>query len=287
MIDLHTQTKASDGEKTPEDLIDLAISKKIKALAITDHDTIDSIERAVNYAQDKDIMLIPGIEFEAHVQKGQMHILGLFIDYKNKQLIEKLNFIKQARDIRNEKFIEEFNKLGFEITLEELKRVSNGKIIGKPHFAKIFLEKNYISEREEMFNEYFNKSPFKELPKALITPKEVIELIKNAGGLAILAHPQSLKLEKNELRDKIQELKEYGLDGLECYHSKQTIEEMELFKQIAEEKGLLITKGSDYHRDDDKKKRELGTGTDRNIVVDNEIVLLEKILNKLEEVSHE
>jgi len=145
LIDLHTHTIYSDGSKHPKDLIDLAISKKIKALAITDHDTIDSIERAVNYAQDKDIMLIPGIEFEAHVQKGQMHILGLFIDYKNKQLIEKLNFIKQARDIRNEKFIEEFNKLGFEITLEELKRVSNGKIIGKPHFAKVFLKKGYIS----------------------------------------------------------------------------------------------------------------------------------------------
>ena len=171
MIDLHTHTNGSDGEKTPEELIDLSISKKITALAITDHDTVDSIEKAVKYAKSKDILLIPGIEVEAQIKKGQMHILGLFVDYKNKELRKKLKYIKKARDSRNLKFIEEFNKLGFNITLDELKEVSEGKIIGKPHFAKIFLRKKYIKEKDEIFQNYFEKTPFKEIPKTIYGPE--------------------------------------------------------------------------------------------------------------------
>lgn len=283
MIDLHTHTNGSDGEKTPEELIDLAISKKITALAITDHDTVDSIEKAVKYAKSKDILLIPGIEVEAQIKKGQMHILGLFVDYKNKELRKKLKYIKKARDSRNLKFIEEFNKLGFNITLDELKEVSEGKIIGKPHFAKIFLRKKYIKEKDEIFQNYFEKTPFKEIPKTIYGPEEVIKTLKEANAIVILAHPQSLKLENEELKEKIKELKKYGLDGLECYHSKQTKKQMEDFKNIAQEYGLIITKGSDYHGPNTKPGIELGTGKKNNIVLEESEE--KDMVNKLLEIS--
>ena len=278
MIDLHSHTKASDGEKTLEELIDLAISKNISTLAITDHDTVDGIEIAKNYAKNKNIKIIPGVELSAHVEKGQMHILGLFVDYKNTKFLEKLNYLKESRASRNDKFINELNKMGYQITMEELKAVSGGKTIGKPHFAKVFLSKNYIKTKNEMFDNFFNKPPLNKYKRDSYSPKDSIEMIKEAGGIAILAHPQTLKLSFDELREKIKELKSYGLDGLECYHSNQTPEEMDEFNKIAKELNLIITKGSDYHGPIVKPLIELGTGINNNIVLDNEDVILDNLL---------
>lgn len=280
MIDLHTHSKGSDGEKTPEELIDFAISNNIKALAITDHDTIDSIEKAMDYAKNKQILLIPGIEFDTEFKNGEMHILGLFIDYKNKYLKKRLLKIEQERDDRNRAFINEFNKIGFDVTIEELKKVSGGKIIGKPHFGRLFVEKQYIEEIEEVFEKYFNQSPFKDIPKITYSPKEVIKTIKEADGIAILAHPQTLNLNEDDLRNEIKLLKSYGLDGIECYHSKQTSEEMKLFKQIAKENELVISKGSDYHRDISKLNIKIGTGINNNIVTNEDEKILDTLMEK-------
>ena len=230
MIDLHVHTVNSDGEKTPKEIIDMAIEKNIEVIAITDHDTIDGIEEAIKYSEDKNIKVIPGIEISVDVEKGQLHMLGLNIDYKNKKLIETLNLLKEARDSRNDKFINILNEMGFEVTLEELKEISNGKIISKPHFAKLFIKKGYIKEKSEMFDKYFNQEPLKNIKKELISAKDAIKLIREANGIPVLAHPQTLKLEKNDLINKIKELKGYGLLGIECYHSNLTNEQMTLFR---------------------------------------------------------
>lgn len=279
MIDLHTHTKASDGEKTPEELIDLAIKSNINALAITDHDTVDSLEIAEKYASTKrNFLFIPGIEMEAEFNNGQMHILGLFIDYKNQTLLDKLSYVKKERNLRNEKFINELNKMGYEITLDELKEISGGNTIGKPHFARIFLKKNYIKTKSEMFDRFFNQPPLSKYKKFSYSPKDVITMLKNSGGTVILAHPQTLKLEKEEFIEKVIELKSYGLDGLECYHSKQTPEQMKEFKEIAKNLNLLISKGSDYHGPITKPETKLGTGNNNNIVSDDEYTILNNLL---------
>ena len=279
MIDLHTHTKASDGEKTPEELIDLAIKSNINALAITDHDTVDSLEIAEKYASTKrNFLFIPGIEMEAEFDNGQMHILGLFIDYKNQTLLDKLSYVKKERNLRNEKFINELNKMGYEITLDELKEISGGNTIGKPHFARIFLKKNYIKTKSEMFDRFFNQPPLSKYKKFSYSPKDVITMLKNSGGTVILAHPQTLKLEKEEFIEKVIELKSYGLDGLECYHSKQTPEQMKEFKEIAKNLNLLISKGSDYHGPITKPETKLGTGKNNNIVSDDEYTILNNLL---------
>ena len=144
MIDLHTHTTASDGEFTPSELIDLAINKNIKVLSITDHDTIDGLKAAVEHVKNKDILFIPGIELKAQCKNGQMHILGYNIDYTNLNLQEKLNDLVNKRNIRNAKYIEYFRSLGFDISLEELQKISGGLVIGKPHFAKLFLQKGIL-----------------------------------------------------------------------------------------------------------------------------------------------
>ena len=177
MIDLHVHTTASDGDKRPKELVDYAIEKGINVIAITDHDTVEGVEEAINYSKDKNIIVIPGIEFDAESKKGQIHILGLFIDYKDKNIQEKLKKVKDERNARNDKFIAEFNKMGFEVSLDELKQVSNEEVIAKPHFAKVFLNKGYINNIEEIYNQYFNKSPFKEMIRMSYKPQEVIEII--------------------------------------------------------------------------------------------------------------
>ena len=287
MIDLHTHTKFSDGEYTPEKCIDLAMSKGINALAITDHDTADGLEVAEEYAKGKDILLIPGIELEANVPKGQMHILGLFIDYKNAYFMKELEEIKNTRRSRNEKFIEELNRRGFEVTLEELKEVSSGNTIGKPHFAKVFLQKGYIQNKQEMFDRFFNQPPLKQLKKSTKTPRQIIELIKRANGMAVLAHPQFLKLNDEELLTKIRELKWYGLDGMECHHSKQTIEEMNKYNKIAKDLNLVITKGTDFHGPNVKPETELGTGNNNNLKIgeEQEEAILHNVLQYVERIK--
>ena len=282
MIDLHIHTIESDGEMTPKKIIDMAIEKKIKAIAITDHDTIDGIELATEYSKGKDIKVISGIEIDTETQKGELHILGLNIDYNNNKLKKRLDELKVKRNLRNDKFIYELNKMGFDITLEDLKQVSNGKIISKPHFAKVFLKKGYIKEKKEMFDKYFNQSPLRNYKKELMTTKEAIELINIANGIAILAHPQSLKLDDNELIEKVRELKSYGLEGIECYHSNQTREQMNSYRKIAENEGLLITKGSDYHGSIVKPDIELGTGISNNIVNEYEDEILFELLKRME-----
>lgn len=280
MIDLHTHTTESDGENSPEELIDLAISKGITALAITDHDTADGLQAASNYAKAKKIIFIPGVEFDTKVEKGQMHILGLFVNFQDEEFKQKLLKLKKERVDRNNRLIEELNKMGFEITFEELQEVGGGKIIGKPHFAKVFLKKGYIKTIDEMFDKYFNKQPLCNIKKTSLEPQEVIEIIRKANGIAVLAHPQKLKLTDNELFEKIAELKSYGLDGLECYHSGQTLQEMQRFKEIAKQLNLLITKGSDYHGLSTKPGVELGTGTNGNIVSKDDKEIIEKLLNQ-------
>ena len=194
MIDLHTHTTASDGDYSPEELIDIAISQGITTLAITDHDNTNGIERAIRYASSKNITLVPGIEVSANVTKGEMHILGLFIDHQDPVFKKYLDDLQEKRDVRNIRLVEKFNELGYNITIDDLKRISGGKVIGKPHFAKWFVENGYVKMSEDVYSTFFNKPDFKAIKKITYAPDDIIKHIKANGGLAILAHPQSLEL---------------------------------------------------------------------------------------------
>ncbi len=145
-------------------------------------------------------------------------------------------------------------------------RYAIGTVIGKPHFARVLLEKGYIENIEEGFEKFFNQEPLINIKRKSYSPETIIKLIKSADGIAVLAHPQSLKLEENELEETILQLKDYGLDGLECYHSKQTKEEMEYFRVLAQKHDMLITLGSDYHRDVEISGIEIGSGKNDNLI---------------------
>lgn len=266
MIDLHIHTTASDGEFSPTTIVDKAISANLTHIAITDHDTINGLHEAISYAKGKNIIVVPGIELNAKVSKGQMHILGYYIDYTNMEFLNMMKIFENGRNERNNKFIEEFKKMGIDISLDEVKKYAIGTVIGKPHFARVLLEKGYIENIEEGFEKFFNQEPLKNIKRKYYSPETIIKLIKSADGIAVLAHPQSLKLEENELEETILQLKDYGLDGLECYHSKQTKEEMEYFRVLAQKHDMLITLGSDYHRDVEISGIEIGSGKNDNLI---------------------
>lgn len=266
MIDLHIHTTASDGEFSPTEIVNKAIDMGLTHIAITDHDTVNGLDEAISYGKDKDIIIIPGVELNAKVDFGQMHILGYYIDYSNGKFLEMMKIFENDRNERNALFIKKFKEMGIDISIEEIKKYAIGSVIGKPHIARVLMEKGYINSVQEGFDKYFDVEPLKNIKRRSFEPEEIIKLIKSANGIAVLAHPQSLKLDENSLREKILELKSYGLDGLECYHSKQTYEEMKLFKKIAEENNLLITLGSDYHRDVIISDIEIGHGKNDNLI---------------------
>ena len=185
MFDLHVHTTASDGEFSPSKILDKAKKHGVDTVSITDHDTIDGIKEAIDYSKKININFIPGIELDAYVPKGKMHILGYYFDINNTNFILSMESFKKEREYRNNKFIQEFNKQGIDITIEDIKKYSAGNIIAKPHFARALLDKGYIKDLEEAYSNYFNVSPMKDIKRKSISPKEAINLIKKTNGIAI------------------------------------------------------------------------------------------------------
>ena len=256
-IDLHLHTTASDGELSPEGLVGYALKNDMKAIAITDHDTVSGIERAIEYAKEKGIEIVPGIEISTDDFEKEfydVHVLGLFIDYKNKELNELTEWLMGARIRQKKEIIKKLNELGYEISFEELER-EVGEIYGRPHIAKILMKK-YPSEFPDMrsvFDELLGTNKKAYVLQEKPSLKRAMEIIRDAGGVAILAHPGVFI---DDFEKVIERFVELGGQGLEVYYpysdvcSQDKEVEEKLVKKIEEialKNNLLITGGSDYH----------------------------------------
>lgn len=284
MIDLHVHTVASDGEHSVKEIIEMAQKNKIKSIAITDHDTVLSVKEAINVGNLYGIEVIPGIEISAEYVED-MHILGYYIDYNNKSLLQYSKMMQENRDLRNKKIIEQFNRMGIDLTYDEVCSFAKGSVIAKPHFAMALLAKKIITNYSEAFSKFFNLSEFNNIERKKLSPKDSIHLILNAGGIPVLAHPKGLKLDYESLEKKIQELKSYGLKGIECIYSYNTPEQTIKSFEIAQKNGLLITGGTDYHGETVNKDLKLGTGINNNIKIPDIILdrlkQTKKIMNEI------
>ena len=271
MIDLHTHSCFSDGEYTPNELILKAKREGITTIAITDHDTVLGNQNITLTKEEKEgIKIIPGIELSAKVPKGQMHILGYNIDIYNKELNAKIIELKNNSLYSMLGILVQIKKdYGITFSTEEILNILNSKgNIGRPDIAKLCIKHQYSSTVKEAFNNYLipANSKISEIKKG-ITYEECLRLIKNAGGIPVLAHPKTLKCNDNELEEIIKELKEHGLVGIEAYHSIHTPEEIEKYIEFANQYNLLISGGSDYHGPLTKPNIKLGTGINNNIKV--------------------
>jgi 3',5'-nucleoside bisphosphate phosphatase len=256
-IDLQSHTTASDGEQDSKQLIDLAIERNIKALAITDHDTIDGIAPALEFAHGKEIEIIPGIEISCDAREygfKKVDVLGLLIDHTNKKLAEVTSNIKKERILQKKKIIEKINKLGFDLSFEEVLAEVKGSF-GRPHIARILLKKypEEFSSIEDAFQKYLGEGKPAYVDRSdRIDLNFAINLIKGANGIPILAHPGVFQREESiELIEKFIEI---GGQGIETFYPYNIIVPGLSLNEIANEKMI------DFYRGIAKKKKILESG---------------------------
>ncbi len=246
--DLHTHTIASDGSDSPSDLIKKAKEAGLRAVAITDHDTLAGLTEAKDACSKYEIELVPGIELSLLGPRGNMHLLGYYIDPDSKELQKVLDGVQKARAERNPKILNLLKGLGIDIKMSELEQMAKGGQIGRPHIARAMVEKGYVKNVSQAFDRYLKKDGPAYAPKSILEPKEAIEAIHKAGGVAVLAHPISLEPEPLTLLDGfIKTWTQYGLDGIECYYSEHSPDFTEYCLNLCRKFGLITTGGSDYH----------------------------------------
>jgi len=245
----------SDGKLTPEELVDLAIKQSLSTIAITDHEILSGNEVAKKYAENKNLNIISGIEIGADDEELNLydvHIVGLFVDSKNKKLNELIEFCLEAREIQKKEIIVKLNLLGFEITFEELKMEAVGPSYGRPHIARILLRKypNSFEGISDVFNKLLANRDTAYVRQRKKNIKEVIDTIHNAKGIAILAHPGFYKNKE----DIIEKFIEFGGDGIELnYAYENNMEKTEANKvrlevgDLVKGKKLILSGGTDFH----------------------------------------
>jgi len=254
-VDLHTHSTHSDGSLLPGQLLALAKEKGLRAIALTDHDTVAGVEEAVTAGKELGVEVVPGVEISAQFGPGTMHILGYYLQTTQPELIGALKKLQQARAARNPKIIERLQTLGLKITAAEVLELSGGQV-GRPHIAQALVQRGYVSSMDEAFSRYLKKGAVAYVEKFRFSPQHAIGLIRKAGGLASLAHPFTLGIdEPAELRPVVMELQAMGLEGMEVFYPEHTEQMTALYDDVAQRLGLLRTGGSDFHGD-------LKTGSD-------------------------
>ena len=247
MIDLHTHSTASDGTFSPGDLVNKAVSKKLKVLAITDHDTVAGLEEAKKAAQNQDIIFIPGIELNIQWPTGEFHLLGLGLKQISDDLNSIITYLQRQRETRNQKIVELLNKDGFEMTMTELIDRFETESIGRPHIAQMMVEKGYVKQRQQAFDNFLGKGRKYYVDRAGADLSMASKAIKNSGGVPVHAHPLSLYLSINTLETTMEEIKAKGVMGLEAYHPAIRVSQGQQLEKIARKLDMFVTAGSDYH----------------------------------------
>lgn len=258
-IDLHTHSTRSDGSFTPSDLVDEAIKQKLSAFALTDHDTTAGLNEAINYANDKEVRIIPGIELSTSYGSVDIHIVGIFIDRTSEKLQTYLTDIIQARTDRNIAMCKKFEEHKIFFTLEDLERENPDSVITRAHIAKYLFEHGYTKSVREAFDRYVGDHASCFIPREHISSAEGVKIILEAGGLPILAHPVLYPLSSSNLEKLVKELAEAGLVGIETTYSTYSMGDTSKMKALAKKYNLLESGGSDFHGKL-KPTIQLGTG---------------------------
>ena len=254
-IDLHIHSTASDGTLSPEEILCLAQKLHLAAIAITDHDTLKGVQDIHSVMTAAPVQFLSGIEISAAAPpslqiSGSLHILGYGIRLDDPALNSSLEALQHARENRNPLIIRRLNDLGLDISIEDVIRISGDSQIGRPHIARVMVQKGLATSINEAFDRYlgFQKPAYVE--KFRLTCEKAIEVISGAGGLPVLAHPFLLKMSDNEkLEILITALKEMGLEGIEAYYPEHSPEYTAYCSMLARKHHLIVTGGTDFHGD--------------------------------------
>jgi len=272
MIDLHSHTDESDGTSTPAELIAEAKRVGLSALAITDHDTLRGYELAVPFAKEAKLELICGIELSTRLGGSSVHLLGYFpCQAPQGDFRDWLRFLLESRRDRNRRLIDRLRSLGVDITLEEVEKRGRS-LTGRPHFARVLVEKGYASDIQHAFDEFLDESAKGYVQRHEVPIEEAIQRLVDAGGVASLAHP--VRVAKNDwtkLTQYVGRMAEMGMKAIEVYHSDHSPENVAFYLSLAEKCGLTPTGGSDFHGGN-KPNIQLGTGQRGNLRVPDSIL---------------
>jgi len=241
-VDLHTHSTASDGTFSPQEIVQLAIARGAVALALTDHDTMAGISIAAPIAAQAGVWLVPAVEFNTDAAGIEMDILGYFWDLPKAHWFQCLLDTRQQERIRRaHEIIDKLNHLGFEISYEQVRGVARG-IVARPHIAQVMVEKGYVQSQKEAYEKYigFGKPAYAERDE--LHPIHAIQYVREAGGLAVLAHPGLLQRD-----DLLPDLVKAGLSGLEVYYPEHTAVQIKTYLSLAEDYQLVVTAGTDCH----------------------------------------
>ena len=242
--DLQLHTHYSDGTYTPEELAERGRERGIKVMALTDHDTIDGCKQMAIACDDRNIEFISGCEFTVELEGFELHLLGYFLDLECARLIEQLEKYQAVRKNRIDEMVFKLNELGFKITSDDVLNIANCNSPGRPHIGRVMVAKGYCRSLDESFQKYLKKGKPAWVPKSKMTASQAIELIHEAGGLSVIAHPGLYH------RDEvISSLAAVGMDGIECFYTRHSTPMTEHYLMLAEQHGLLVTGGSDCHGD--------------------------------------
>ena len=248
MIDLHCHSTFSDGSFTPSQLVEMGAAAGLSALALTDHDTLAGLGEFQAAGEGAPLRTIPGIELSVDWDCGQMHMLGYWMDPADPALSGELEWVRDGRAARNRKILENLNSLGFAMTWEEVRaRAGDRGGVGRPHFAGVMIEKGYATDKNEVFDKWLGdgKPGYADRPR--LTAERAIALIRGAGGVAVLAHPFTVRVGRERIAQLVGELREMGLSGMECYYSEHSADLTKEFLALAAATGLVPTGGSDFH----------------------------------------
>lgn len=258
-IDLHVHSTYSDGTLTPAELIALAEKRGLSHIALTDHDTTEGVPFALEASKASSVTLIPGVELSSEYNKIDIHIVGLGIDYKNSEFSEYLRQFQISRTERNIKMCQKLSDAGINISYEEIVADDPNAVITRCHIAKQLEKKGYVSHLWDAFQTYIGDDCPYFVPREKFTPVQAVQLIKKAGGAAVLAHPLLYKLTNDELHKLIEQLKPAGLDAIEAIYSSNKHGDEAYVRSLAKKYNLAISGGSDFHGAN-KPNIQLGSG---------------------------
>jgi predicted metal-dependent phosphoesterase TrpH len=286
-IDLHVHSNVSDGTLTPEEVVKLAVKSGLAAIALTDHDTLAGVAKAqaVAAAESENghpIRVIPGTEISVMYNNKDIHILGLFMDPENEQLVEALTLARLKRDERNEKMAANLRTAGIDITIEKLRQEEGEAVLTRAHFAKFMVKYGYCKTLQDVFTRYLNNDSPYYVPREYLSPEQAIQLIHEAGGLAVLAHPLLYKFTLDAVEQLAAYLAGLGLDGIEAIYSSNTGFDEGRMLHIANKYNLAVSGGSDFHGAN-KPDLNIGSGRGNLKIPCSVLENLEKRLTKKSE----
>jgi len=240
--DLHLHTRFSDGTFSPKELVEHAAQHELAAIALTDHDTVEGCAGTARECAAAGIEFIAGTELTAEFQDTEVHLLGYFLDTQNARLLAEITKFQDVRRQRIYEMVARINDIGVPLTVDSVFALANCKSPGRPHVARALLKAGLVKHLDDAFDRYLKKGRVAWVPKARMSALESIELIHQAGGLAVMAHPGL-----NRTDEIIPGLVAAGLDGIECFHTKHSTAMSERYLALAAEHRLLVTGGSDCH----------------------------------------